>query len=274
MVIDGRSIAADIESVLKTRIQKSNKIPKLAVIVVSNEYATGKFVALKKKRAEAIGIHIELSNFPSTVDTETLKMSVIEKGNDVSIDGIIVQLPLPRHIETKNILDSIPLAKDIDVLSTRGLNMFKNGTLDIIPPVAGAVREILKRNGVDIKGKYAVVIGKGALVGIPSVYWLKDQGAEVDVVDSSTVNLKEILKNADIIVSGAGVPGLIKPNFIKEGVILLDAGTSEVGGKLSGDADPACAEKCSIFTPVPGGIGPITVAILLSNAVTRVQSTK
>ena len=180
-----------------------------------------------------------------------------------------MQLALPEHIDTKAILDAVPVEKDIDVLSSKSRERFEKGELDITPPVVGAIKEIVEREQVEFGGKNVVVVGKGSLVGGPAALWFKNKGANVTVVDQDTNNITEVTQNADIIVSGAGVPGLITPDMIKEGMVLLDAGTSEQGGKLKGDADPACAEKASIFTPVPGGIGPITIATLLQNLVTR-----
>ena len=148
--------------------------------------------------------------------------------------------------------------------------MFKDGKFDIMPPVVGAIAEILKRESVSVKDKNVVVIGKGALVGEPAAVWFKQQGARVVVLDRKTKNISMVTKDADIIVSGAGVPSLITADMLSDGVIFFDAGTSESGGVLKGDASPECALKCSIFTPVPGGIGPITIAVLLRNVVEQV----
>ncbi len=134
----------------------------------------------------------------------------------------------------------------------------------VLPPVAGAVAEVLMRQGVDVAGKKVVVVGAGRLVGKPVAEMLKEMGGEVAVITTTSGSLEE-LKTADVVVLGAGNPGFIKPEMLKQGVVLIDAGTSEAGGKLMGDADPACAEVASIFTPVPGGIGPIAVAMIFKN---------
>ena len=174
--------------------------------------------------------------------------------------GIIIQLPLPSNLNTDELLALIPAAKDVDALTAEAR---------VMPPVVGAVAEILTKNKIDLKGKKAVVVGKGRLVGAPVASWLTQAGAEVTVADSATKNLTELLLTADIVVSGIGRPHFIKPSMLKVGVILIDAGTSETstdgGSKLAGDADPACAAKCTLFTPVPGGVGPLTVACLFQN---------
>jgi len=136
-----------------------------------------------------------------------------------------------------------------------------------LPPVVGAIKELSKRQHVVFAGAKVVVVGEGRLVGKPAALWAKKQGAQVKVIHRNTERPEEILKTADIIISGAGDPGIIKPEMIKEGVVIFDAGTSEEGGVLKGDANPACADKATLFTPVPGGIGPITVAVLLRNLV-------
>ncbi len=175
-------------------------------------------------------------------------------------DGIIVQLPFPSHIDVDALFKKIPPHLDTDMINY-------NGSGEVLPPVIAAVKEIAGRHNVEFAGKQVVVVGQGRLVGKPAAIWAEAQGAFVTVIDKDTENAEEILRTADIIISGAGSPGLITPDKIKEGAIIFDAGTSEEGGMLKGDADPECASKCALFTPVPGGIGPITIAALLRNLV-------
>jgi 5,10-methylene-tetrahydrofolate dehydrogenase/methenyl tetrahydrofolate cyclohydrolase len=165
-------------------------------------------------------------------------------------------------------MENISTDKDADVLSSSAREKFEREDPDaLLPPVVAAIAEIFDTYTVVTKGKRAVVIGSGFLVGAPVATWLKQQGAEVVVLTSRSENVPEVLRTADIIVSGAGSPHLIKPEMLKEAVVLIDAGTSESGGVLAGDADPACATRCSLFTPVPGGVGPLAVAMLFENAV-------
>jgi methylenetetrahydrofolate dehydrogenase (NADP+)/methenyltetrahydrofolate cyclohydrolase len=269
MIIDGNAIAEDILDTLKCKISQKHKDVSLCVFVVGSDYATEKFLSIKKKKAEEIGVRVNVTRFPSAITTKDLILRIQERINEHAVDGVIVQLPLPKHIDTYSVLESIPVEKDIDVLSSKSRKAFKDNVLDIIPPVIGGIKEIIDRTEVSLIGKHAVVIGRGALVGEPAVVWLERQGVTVDVLDKSTSNFRDCVKEADIIISGAGVPGLIKPNMIKEDVMLFDAGTSESDGKLAGDAEKECLDKCKVFTPTPGGIGPITVAVLLQNLVSR-----
>jgi len=166
----------------------------------------------------------------------------------------------------------IPIEKDADVLSSVAREEFRNATVGaLLPPIVAAVVEIFKNTKVKPLGKKAVVLGTGFLVGAPVATWLTQQGADVTVLNSKSADLSAALRAADIVVSGAGSPHLIKPDMLKQGVVLIDAGTSESSGEIVGDADPACAPKCSLFTPVPGGLGPIAVACLFGNAVTLAE---
>ncbi|PIR84681.1 hypothetical protein COU16_01390 [Candidatus Kaiserbacteria bacterium CG10_big_fil_rev_8_21_14_0_10_47_16] len=175
-------------------------------------------------------------------------------------DSVIVQLPFPSHIDIDGVLAAVPPSHDADALNPE--------TTAVLSPVVAACKEILKRNEVAIAEKHVTIIGSGRLVGKPAAKWFADMGAAISVVTKDTADLPYYTMHADIIVSGAGVANLITPEMVPEGVIILDAGTSEDGGELRGDASPACSEKASLFTPVPGGIGPVTVALLLRNVVT------
>lgn len=201
---------------------------------------------------------------------------MFEETNDLTssrdADVFIVQLPLPKGMDMKAVCDVIPLEKDADVLSDAARQKFARGDSDAcVPPVVGAIAEIFHTHGIELKEKRAVVIGRGFLVGAPAALWLAQQGATVTATNRSTQDFADILRDADIIVSGAGSPRLVTLDMLKRGVVLIDAGTSESGGEVVGDADPACAAKCSIFTPVPGGVGPLAVAKLFENVVTLAE---
>lgn len=256
MIIAGKALAAEIKQELKKKMQ--NKNLRLVVVWVGEDPASAKYVERKKKIGEEIGVEVLVHEFSEEITQEELEEAIRRLGNDENVNGVIVQLPLPSALDTQKILSLIPTDKDVDALGEEA---------KVYSPVVEAVKEILKRSGVKIDGKKVVVIGKGKLVGLPVSLWLVQERGEVAVIDENTEEeaKAKALKEADIIVSGAGVPGLIKPDLIKEGVVLIDAGTSEAGGKLVGDADPACAAKCSIFTPVPGGVGPLTVVMLFKN---------
>ncbi len=268
MIIDGKKIAEDIKEKLKGQIETFGSAPVLAVVIVGKDLVIENFVKIKKRFAEDIGVHVEEHQFSDAIGTDNLLKKIEELAIDDSIQGIVVQLPLPDHIDKKAVFGAIPANKDVDVLSLEGVVLFESGKLNILPPVTGAVQEILEREKVSVKGKKAVVVGNGQLVGKPTALWLEKQGAEVKVLTRKNTDMLPYIKEADILVLGAGNPGMIKPDMIREGVALLDAGTSEDKGRIIGDANKVCAGKCSVFTPVPGGIGPITVAVLFRNLFT------
>jgi len=255
MIIDGRALASEVLMDAKLRAEALHRRPNVLVYVAPEETAaTRSYLKIKARSADAAGCDFE--------ETQSLISSS-------RADAIIVQLPLPSEMNQEEVLNSIPLHQDADVLSRAAREKFEQGAVDaLLPPVVAAVREIFMQNDVDPRRKKAVVIGAGFLVGAPCATWLKQQGADVVIVTKESGTLTSALKEADIIISGAGSPHLIKPDMLKQNVVLIDAGTSESNGEVVGDADPACAEKCLLFTPVPGGVGPLAVACLFENAVT------
>lgn len=256
MIIDGREMAKGVLARTKERVESLGRTPRVAVFVTSETPATKSYLAIKTKRATDAGCVLEIHQFSESATTLELQTAIQAS----SADAIIVQLPLPEHIDTKEVCDAILVAKDADILSSSA-----RAHIELLPPVVAAVREIFIQNAIEVKGKRAVVIGAGFLVGAPCATWLREQGAEVSVVTSGSGSLTDALQEADIIISGAGSPHLIKPSMLKQGVVLIDAGTSESGGEVVGDADPACASVCALFTPVPGGMGPLAVACLFEN---------
>lgn len=248
MIINGKKIAEEIKESLKKEIEASGKKLKLAIVQAGENPVSQKFIDRKMKFAEEIGVKAKVYNLPQDITTNKLrkKMAEICKNSN----GVIVQLPLPEHINTQYILNSIPQKKDVDVLSE---NRSK-----VLTPVVGAIKEILDKNNIDIKNKNVVVLGAGLLVGKPAMIWFMNQGATVSVLRSSTKDISKYTKEADIIVTGVGKPNLITADMVKEGVIAIDAG---------GDIDQKVAEKSSLFTPIRGGIGPITVAMVFKNLI-------
>lgn len=265
MIIDGKAIAAEILARAKERAGHLPHAPRVVAIVANETLATRSYLTIKGKRATDAGCELVLKQFPESISTGELHLAV----TNADADSVIVQLPLPAGIDTDRVCNAIPVEKDADVLSYAARELFEEGAeCALLPPVVAAVAEILGRARFHIPRKKAVVIGRGRLVGAPVASWLKAQGAEVTVItEAGMPAAAPAIAEADLIVSGAGRPHLIKPDMIKEGVVLIDAGTSESAGVLAGDADPACAPKCSAFTPVPGGVGPIAVAMLFQNAV-------
>lgn len=257
MIIDGRAIAKEILEATKVEVSRLAAAPSFLALAVEPSFATRSYLSMKQKQARDVGIRMEVT-ICDTATTEELKQII----SSAAEDAVIVQLPIPDSIDTRAVLDAIPVAKDADALSseTRKLHPERH-------PVAAAIREVLSRSGVNPEGKKATVVGNGWLVGAPAAAWLTSVGAVVTMVTREEGDLHTALQGADIVVSGAGSPGLIKKEDIKPGAVVIDIGTSELGGTLTGDVQPDVAEGASVFTPVPGGVGPITVAFLLKNVV-------
>ena len=262
MNLDGKKLAAEILARANARAKQLHAAPKILAIAASETPATKSYLAIKKKRAEDAGCVLEVAAFPESVSGETLRLAIAT----AEVDAIIVQLPLPAHIDAEEVCNAIPLEKDADILSNAAYGRFEHGEAGaLLPPVAAAIKHILESSGVVVRGKRAAVVGAGKLVGKPAATLLAQLGAEVQVFGRDDT-LAE-LESFDVVVCGAGVPGLIKPEMLREGAVLIDAATSESNGLIAGDADPACAAKCALFTPVPGGVGPVAVATLFENAV-------
>lgn len=255
MIVDGKKIAEAVFEKIRTDVAMLPRAPRLLIISCAPTPETERYLALKQKKASEVGITIDILRFDATATTEEIMTASTE--GESRADGIIVQLPLPAHIDTPRVLTAIPPTHDVDALNSQ--------TADVLSPVVGAIHEILLTHGVTTTGKHVTIIGNGKLVGLPAHAWFSAHGAQVSVVTKDTEDIGYYTRPADIIVCGAGVPDLLTPDMVKEGVVILDAGTTEDSGVLKGDADPACALKASLFTPVPGGIGPITIAILLRN---------
>lgn len=243
MIIDGRKIAEEIISRLESERSSLPPVLKLGFVMGEGDEAVASFVRIKERVANRLQVVVVREEVKTT--EEALK--ALERLSR-NTDGIIVQLPLPESINTEEVLATIPKEKDIDFVN---------------PPVAEAIREVLMRTTTTLQEKRAIVVGHGRLVGAPSAELLRELGAKVTVLESK--DSLNSLKDADIVVLGTGSPGLVTKDMLKEGVVLIDAGTSESNGKLAGDADPRCAEVASVFTPVPGGIGPIAVAMIFRN---------
>lgn len=261
MIIDGNAIAEDLYARMREEIRALSFVPKCTIITCAPTFETKKYLALKQKKARAVGIETHVVEVSATSATEEIIALITEEIPKTT--SMIVQLPLPAHIDRDLVLAAVPPSHDADALNP--------ATQDLYSPVVGALREILGRHAVRIPESFVTIIGNGQLVGLPAYHWFIDQGAHVSVVTKDTEHIAQYTKQADIVVCGAGVPHLVTKDMVKDGVIILDAGTSEDGGELRGDVDNAVAEKAALFTPVPGGIGPITVAILLKNVLQCAQ---
>lgn len=256
-IVDGKKLANQITEEVVEMIKKQPAPPRLVVVTCNPNFETQKFLALKKSKAESLGVEMETIFLP--VETDTQKIIEIIKSQATVVDGIIVQLPLPEHIDTNLVLASIPNNLDVDVFGYKGENT------DVLPPVIGAIAEIANHYNIIWKDKEVVVFGAGRLVGTPAILFARAMGANVNLITEHNTNVDLLTKNADIIILGVGKPNLLAPEMVKEGVVVFDAGASEDGGLLVGDASPNVAEKASLITPVPGGIGPMTVILLFRN---------
>lgn len=260
MIVDGRTIAGFIYKEIQNGISHLNTRPHLTVFTCAPNFETQRYLSLKRRKAHEVGIGMTIIEFPENVTTQEVILSVSHA--PMQTDGIVVQLPFPPHIDIDAVLKAVPQACDVDAIHYDGSDD------RVLPPVVGAIQEIADRHDILFAAQHVVIVGKGKLVGAPASIWCQKQGAKVTVIDKETPDVPSLMQSAHIIISGAGQPGLITPDMLRENVVLFDAGTSEEGGVLKGDADPACAEKAYLFTPVPGGIGPITIAILLRNLLT------
>lgn len=259
MIIDGKVIAEELAHALKKRAESVR--PVLAIISVAPNFATKRYLAIKQRFAERIGAAIALTELAESAATEEVVAAIMSARH---AHGIVLQLPFPAQIDVQEALAALPKEQDVDVIGAEASAAFASGDRMIAPPVVGAIAHIAERYGVDFSHAKVCVIGKGRLVGVPASLWAQAKGADVTSVGKED-DIQTPLREADIVISGAGVPSLIMPDMLSPGVAVFDAGTSEDEGKLAGDADPACAEVAGVFTPVPGGIGPVAVAKLFEN---------
>lgn len=266
-VIDGKKLAEEIKASLKDEVSKIGKKIRLAVVKMGDDAVTEKFLEQKKKFGEAIGIDVRIYDLPADITTNKLREKLAEIVHIKENAGVIVQLPLPKHINTQYILDGVPPEKDPDMLASKSFGLFASDRSKILPPVVGAIKYIFDTQNIGIVGKRVTLLGAGRLVGKPVAVWLMNQGAALTVIDENTEDPTLHTINADIIISGAGEPSLIMAEMVKGGVVAIDCGTSEAHGNVVGDLDPKIATKASLFTPVPGGVGPLTVAMLFQNLV-------
>jgi methylenetetrahydrofolate dehydrogenase (NADP+)/methenyltetrahydrofolate cyclohydrolase len=266
MQIDGNKIQREIKQELQQQVAACKRTPRLDILCVGSDSVIETFTKLKQDFGSAIGAEVVIHKYSPGVAETKLKKQIRAIARKRAVDGMIMQLPLPAELDQQSILNIIPANKDVDLLSDAAYKSFAVGDDTLLPPVVGVVEEIFAQHDIDLAGKSVAVVGRGRLVGQPVIDWLQQQDINPAVFEKGDDLTR--LHQADIIISGAGDPHIITPEHITEGVILLDAGTSHADGSTRGDTDPACADKASLYSPVPGGIGPITVAKLFENVVT------
>ena len=271
-IVDGNKIAQKIFSELKIEVaglQEKGLEVKLAVFLVGENPASLSYIQLKKKRAEEIGIIVELNKFPLDISQEDLESEIKSAAQRDDVSGILIQLPLPGHLDKEKILDAVPVDLDVDSLS--GLNkqaVIEGRGIKFYPPAAQAVLAILDKHKVDLTA-HVVIVGTGDLIGRPLSALLLARGVDFELINRYTENYRELLQKADVIITGVGKANLISGDLLKEGVVVIDAGTTgSEDGDVTGDVDrESVVRKASLLSPVPGGVGPVTIAMLLKNVV-------
>ena len=276
-ILDGKAVSLKVKESVKVRADELKKFgvePTLAVVLVGEDKASQTYVRAKEKACNEYGIK-SVAHRLSENTTQNELLALINVLNlDDSIHGILVQLPLPKHIDTNVVLAAIDPRKDVDGFHAVNVGKLVSGLDGFVPCTPLGVMEILKEYGIDVAGLNAVVIGRSNIVGKPMANLLLNASATVTVTHSKTKNLKEICKNADLIVAAIGKPFFLKADMVKDGAVVVDVGINRLDdGRLVGDVDlEEVAPKCSYITPVPGGVGPMTIAMLLNNTILAAQA--
>lgn len=265
-IIDGKKLSKEILENIKNEVAGLPFVPVFCDVLVGNDPASVQYVEIKKKRALSVGMNFHSANFREDITTEELVAEIGKLNKVENMCGIIVQLPLPAHIDRQKVLDAIDSKLDVDCLGTVASEKFYKKENPLGFPTALACLALLDSLDFDIGTRKILVLGQGALVGKPVTALLKFRGLEVYTITRATENKEELFKNADIIISGLGQGKYLTGDMVKEGVVIVDAGTSEENGAIVGDVDmESVATKASFLTPTPGGVGPVTVAMLLKN---------
>jgi methylenetetrahydrofolate dehydrogenase (NADP+)/methenyltetrahydrofolate cyclohydrolase len=273
-IIDGRKIAKEITESLKTKvedfIQKNKIAPELAVIIVGEDPASLFYVKMIGKTCEKVSINFKEYNLSEETSQEELLKLINNLNKDKEISGIIVQVPLPKHINQDQIQEAVNPSKDVDCFNPINMGRLALGKPEFLPCTPYAVYELIKRENIEVEGKHTVIVGRSNIVGRPMALILLQKkehaNATITICHSLTKDLIYFTRQADILIAAVGKPEIIKRDMVKEGAIIIDVGTNEVGGKLVGDvAYDEVLGKVSVITPVPGGVGPITNVMLMQN---------
>lgn len=284
-LIDGRKISSDIKGEISAKVAErkalNKKVPHLAIILVGDDGASQTYVDHKVKACKEVGFHYTMMRFADTISEEKLMKHIDHVNNDEDVDGFIVQLPLPEHISVEKITEKIRSDKDVDGFTNHNFGSIISKNPLIMPATPFGVMELLRRYKIETEGKHAVVVGASRLTGAPLSMMLTEQGhATVTICHKYTKDIKSYTLSADILITAVGKPGLITADMVKEGAVVIDIGTTRVEGPqfkngfaLKGDVDfKAVAAKASYITPVPGGVGPMTIASLLLNTLRATEN--
>lgn len=275
-ILDGKETSKKVKDALKTDVEKMKErgvTPGLAVIIVGNDSASRVYVNNKKKACEYIGIHSEEYALPEETTQEELLELVEQLNKKDDIHGILCQLPLPKHINEETVINAISPKKDVDAFHPVNVGKIMIGNFDFLPCTPSGVMELLNEYNISVDGKHCVVIGRSNIVGKPQAMLMLHKNATVTICHSHTKNLKEICQSADILIVAIGRAKMIDESYIKDGAVVIDVGMDrDENGKLCGDVDfESACKKASFITPVPGGVGPMTIATLMKNAVRAAQ---
>ena len=270
--IDGRALAEKVRVQVAEDVRAYGGSVCLATILVGDDPASHTYVGSKHKASHEAGIDSRDHRFPSDTAEATVLELIDELNADDAVDGILVQLPLPDHMDEPKVLRAVDPGKDVDGFHVLNAGRLYLGEPFLVPATPSGVMEMLEEHGVDLQGKEAVVIGRSEIVGKPMAMLLLARHATVTICHSRTVDLAEHTRRADVLVAAVGRRGLVTPDMVKSGATVIDVGVNRTEeGKLVGDVDPACFEVAGLMTPVPGGVGPMTIAMLLRNTLTAAQ---
>jgi len=272
-LIDGKQVSSHIKERIAAEVEslksQTGKVPGLAVVLVGEDPASAVYVRNKNKTCDQLGFQSFSHNLPADTDPQTLLDLIRDLNNNEEVNGILVQLPLPKQIDEQQVLEAIDPKKDVDGFHPVNVGYLTSGIPSLVPCTPAGIMEMLDHYKIDIEGKRAVIIGRSNIVGKPMMLLLLQRHATVTVCHSRTQDLPGVAREADILVGAIGKPQFITKDFVKEGAVVIDVGINRVDGKLVGDVDfDAVAERCSYITPVPGGVGPMTIAMLMQNTLT------
>ena len=275
-IIDGTALARHLRQDIATRVDALSAqgvIPGLAVILVGDDAASAVYVGRKVKACDAVGIRSFTERYPAAIDTGTLLARIAALNADPTVHGVLVQLPLPGHIDMPSVLETISIDKDVDGFHLYNIGALVTGNTVFSPCTPYGVVKLLESEGIDLKGQNVVVVGASNIVGKPTALMLMAEGATVSICHSHTRDLAQYTIMADILVVAAGVPGLIVPQMVKRGAVVIDVGINRLAdGRIVGDVDFAgVCTRAAAITPVPGGVGPLTVTMLLENTVVSAE---
>ena len=267
--VDGKKIADEILEDLRLKIKDLRTQLRLVVVLVGNNPASESYVKIKQKKGEQIGINVEVNRYPAEITEQKLKAEIQKFNSEPTVGGIIVQLPLPVNLNRDEILNSVDPKLDVDCLTSENKQRLIRGEPYFLPPAAAAAVRILEYYNVALPGKNILIVGSGDLIGKPVSAMLLNKKVPFELANRHTENLNELAARADVIITGVGKAGLITGDMIKDGAVIIDAGTTGSDeGEIIGDVDQASVMgKASLLAPVPGGVGPVTVAILFENLV-------